>query len=681
MNSKFSYSDTANYELNEVKIAHNNFIKMLNKTKKYIIAIIVSVVVIFSYSPQILAQIESLYNSSTDQFAGISNLMSAVANSDTDGVKFFSKGGPMAVNQKNKGGATALHIASRQNDFEIVKILIENGANPNIQDNEGWTPLMRASIVGSSQIVDLLLSNGAKANFLNSQNESAIIHSAISRCTQCINIIIEKGNLAKEMDTLILKSQIADAFLIARNQEHKINQGMFESFLDYVSKISPLTIKSNVANNANDNLPLNIKDKSFILKSPEAYKNNSNDNSYDFLTDPNDPNPSLSASKQVYKDDTAIKYPPQYTEIKELDLNSNSPKNKYVFKKLNDNKPQITPANKPVNLQNLNIENSKYPPAPVKQFKFKSLQGDPNNLPNQTIQNKGLGTSLVQPVKTPISSVPNLTPNGEIKKFKFISNKNNINDLSKKNTDNNKLIQQTPVSPNAEAINSIDPNTIQLIEKKNIKNISGPALENNSQYKSDQPAQQKSLENKNYNLPPKIYRFKTLAPTNNQNTQPEIQNTPANNQNTRTNNENTQSEIQNTPTKKDNNNTPDLLAPKKFKFNPTNNLNSSDKPIDSKKSESTNSNESDIPTIDISDSNAPQISNKSNDSQKFSDKASAQDIDNNDEIDISTSVKNSTEDKNISKTPKKFKLISKSSNQVPEKNDAIDSENIETIEF
>ena len=102
--------------------------------KKIIIAFVV-ILLFFAYSDKIWAQIESLYNSSTDQFAGISTLMSATANNDIEGVKFFSEAGPSVINQRNKGGATSLHIACRESNFDIVKILIENGANLNIVDN------------------------------------------------------------------------------------------------------------------------------------------------------------------------------------------------------------------------------------------------------------------------------------------------------------------------------------------------------------------------------------------------------------------------------------------------------------------------------------------------------------------------------------------------------------------
>ena len=171
--------------------------------KKLIIALVI-ILLFCAYSDKIWAQIESLYNSSTEQFAGISTLMSATANNDIDGVRFFSKAGALVINQRNKGGATSLHIACRESNFEIAKILIENGANVNIVDNEGWSPLMRASLTGNKEIVEILLKNGAKAHLLNSLNESALIHATSSKCVECINQIVENGNLIKNMDILML---------------------------------------------------------------------------------------------------------------------------------------------------------------------------------------------------------------------------------------------------------------------------------------------------------------------------------------------------------------------------------------------------------------------------------------------------------------------------------------------
>ena len=215
-------------------------IKNTKKTSQLLFIFVGSFCLFLLANQSIWAQIESIYNSATDEVAGISGLMSAVTNNDIEGVKFFSKGGPLIINQKNLGGATALHIACRESNTEAVKILLENGANVNIADNEGWTPLMRASLVGNAQIVEMLIVKNAKADAFNSIGETALVHATNSRCLDCLNIIIEKANLIKTANLKTLKTQITDAFLLARNQEESSTKTVLEAFLDYVSKADNL---------------------------------------------------------------------------------------------------------------------------------------------------------------------------------------------------------------------------------------------------------------------------------------------------------------------------------------------------------------------------------------------------------------------------------------------------------
>lgn len=195
---------------------------------------------IFFVSISIHAQI---YDEQNDQVAGINALMSAVANNDVEGVKFFSKAGRVLVNQKNLGGATVLHIACREKNFEIAKVLVENGADVNVTDNEGWTPLMRASLAGDVNIVNLLLSKNAQANNLNSIGESALIHAASSDCSDCLDAMFEKFNFIKLMEIKLLKEQLTDAFVIARNRDNQRSQNLIEAYLDKAVKMAPLMEK------------------------------------------------------------------------------------------------------------------------------------------------------------------------------------------------------------------------------------------------------------------------------------------------------------------------------------------------------------------------------------------------------------------------------------------------------
>src|SRR3989338_1131541 len=66
----------------------------------------------------IQAQIGNIYDANQEDAAGINALMSAVVNNDVNGVRFFAKAGRALLNQKNFGGATALHLACRERSEE-----------------------------------------------------------------------------------------------------------------------------------------------------------------------------------------------------------------------------------------------------------------------------------------------------------------------------------------------------------------------------------------------------------------------------------------------------------------------------------------------------------------------------------------------------------------------------------
>lgn len=203
-------------------------------------ALLITFAVFFS-GKSLRAQMASLYSQSNDQVAGISSLMSAVANNDVEGVKFFSKAGAAFVNQKNLGGATALHIAAREKNLEIAKTLVENGADVNVSDNEGWTPLMRATLAADSALVSFLLEKNASAAAVNSANESVITQAAMSDCDACLSALFEKFNFIKLMDVKLLTQQINDSYTIARNHENTAMQKLLGDYLDRLTKMSALS--------------------------------------------------------------------------------------------------------------------------------------------------------------------------------------------------------------------------------------------------------------------------------------------------------------------------------------------------------------------------------------------------------------------------------------------------------
>ena len=90
---------------------------------------------------------------------------------------------PDKINIQNEEGWTPLMIASWYSNttstFETVELLLECGANPNLKDNIGHTALMHASINSNStstfETVELLLNCGADPNLKNNFGNTALM--------------------------------------------------------------------------------------------------------------------------------------------------------------------------------------------------------------------------------------------------------------------------------------------------------------------------------------------------------------------------------------------------------------------------------------------------------------------------------------------------------------------------
>merc|ERR1719329_313796 len=68
------------------------------------------------------------------------------------------------VNQRNTSGNTALMEAASMGALDIMRLLIENGANVNQENTRGNTALMQAVSMGALNIVCLLVEQGANMN-------------------------------------------------------------------------------------------------------------------------------------------------------------------------------------------------------------------------------------------------------------------------------------------------------------------------------------------------------------------------------------------------------------------------------------------------------------------------------------------------------------------------------------
>jgi len=100
--------------------------------------------------------------------SGGSSIMSELEDDDflrQSGISASSAKGAMAMAQSfYRSGETPLHLAARWGKLDCARVLLENGANPNLADSQKETPLSWATRQNNTAMVQLLVQHGARQN-------------------------------------------------------------------------------------------------------------------------------------------------------------------------------------------------------------------------------------------------------------------------------------------------------------------------------------------------------------------------------------------------------------------------------------------------------------------------------------------------------------------------------------
>jgi ankyrin repeat protein len=90
-------------------------------------------------------------------------------------------------------GRTALHIAAENREYAWLSYLLGKGANPNIADKQGVTPLMLASQIGFVDAVNALAQSGAKVDTPNNTGETPLISAVHRRDNAMLRVLLLSG--------------------------------------------------------------------------------------------------------------------------------------------------------------------------------------------------------------------------------------------------------------------------------------------------------------------------------------------------------------------------------------------------------------------------------------------------------------------------------------------------------
>ncbi|GEM_PF-5317518 len=109
----------------------------------------------------VLINEKSFGNSLKKQTTETIPLHEAVKNGDTEKLKSLLKE-KVNVNRIGEDGYTALHHAVDEEDLEAIRILLDNGADLFLKDDDDWTPWDLSSYAKNKEILNLLTSEHSK---------------------------------------------------------------------------------------------------------------------------------------------------------------------------------------------------------------------------------------------------------------------------------------------------------------------------------------------------------------------------------------------------------------------------------------------------------------------------------------------------------------------------------------
>lgn len=109
----------------------------------------------------------------------------------------------VTINSKERGtGDTALHLLARERNLGWASFLIGKGAKPDVQNEEGNTPLAVAAQLGWLDGAQLLLAKQANVDLANKRGETPLILAVQRRDLPMVQLLLSQGADPKKQDNV-----------------------------------------------------------------------------------------------------------------------------------------------------------------------------------------------------------------------------------------------------------------------------------------------------------------------------------------------------------------------------------------------------------------------------------------------------------------------------------------------
>jgi ankyrin repeat protein len=143
----------------------------------------------------LLAGVALLASPAQAQFSAGYQFLDAVKKKEGEKVEnALNQPGSTIVNTRDVStGETALHLVTQRRDITWLTFLLAKGANPNMRDARGTTPLQLASNLGWLDGVELLVGQKARVDDANDAGETPLIFAVHRRDIAMMRTLLKAG--------------------------------------------------------------------------------------------------------------------------------------------------------------------------------------------------------------------------------------------------------------------------------------------------------------------------------------------------------------------------------------------------------------------------------------------------------------------------------------------------------
>ena len=150
--------------------------------------------IVFIFMALVLAPLVMTVHSppATAQFSDTHHFLNAVKDNDIAGARERIFNGANVNTRRD--GVPALIMAAKARYYDMMRLLLESGALPNIKtEGKGETALMVVSVSGDEAAVNILLEFNANVNATDRQGRTALMKAAAARKSRVDKLLIANG--------------------------------------------------------------------------------------------------------------------------------------------------------------------------------------------------------------------------------------------------------------------------------------------------------------------------------------------------------------------------------------------------------------------------------------------------------------------------------------------------------